>query len=288
MPKKSVKRYIRKNKKNTRKPKIGGTEAHKKTKKPPDYIFTLIDRLKVETPRKIGYASDDEPDSENEELRNKTYTELKDRASKALQARPDNLLKFKAFLEDDVDVNKTKCKKSEERSHGYTPLLYAIEEEHDDDVIKILLQREDIDVNKSRKTSTLEYTPLSRAIFKGRTSIVRILLQNNKIDVNKPAPVTPYFYYETPIYTAATRKQKEIVGMLAQHPNIDLDTPIKKAREEKKTDIVDALTIHLIKKNIKSQNNAKLLQLPEGIGEHIAKYGGKKNNTAWNVYFVDT
>ena len=245
VPKKSV---PKKTKKSVTKTKKGVTE---KTKKPRDLIFTLIDNLKVHTPKEIEYSSDHgEPDSDDENYRREMYRGQMNSARKASDARPKNLQKFKAELEDKVqptDVNKKKNKTPEEFYKGYTPLLYAIEKEHDDDVIEMLLNRDDIDVNKSLKLSYAEYTPLSRAIFAGKTNVVKLLLQHKDLNVNKPASViSRNFVKETPIFTAVMGGHKEIVEMLAQDQRIkNLDTSIEEARKQGRTDIVKLLTKYI-------------------------------------------
>ena len=111
-------------------------------------------------------------------------------------------------------------------SYCYTPLYRATWEDGNPEIVKLLLQREDIDVNLGSDDG---FTPLHRACSSGNPEIVKLLLNAKDINVN-----IQDMNGETPLHVASRVGYLEIVKLLLHSKNlninaqdIDGDTPLR-------------------------------------------------------------
>ena len=96
---------------------------------------------------------------------------------------------------------------------GLTPLQCATER-GDEAICRLLLNRNDVDVNSISEEST---SPLRLAASFGHDRIVKLLLAHPNIDVSGRSE------YYTPLYSAAYHGNDGIVSMLLAHPDIDVN-----------------------------------------------------------------
>ena len=92
-------------------------------------------------------------------------------------------------------------------------VLFGVIEKRNIEIIHLLLQQDEIDVNKKSLRSDdqwqKEFTPLQLAIANSDTEIVQLLLNHKNIKVNMKS--NNYDYIVTPLYTAIREGYKIIV-----------------------------------------------------------------------------
>lgn len=114
-----------------------------------------------------------------------------------------------------TDVNET-------AADGFTPLISAImkhtNEYNNLDIIRLLLDRPDLDVNK--RHAVWEDTALMRAVMKGhdKMEIIRLLLARPDIDVNIVDS-----YHSTALMNAIYTGNLEIPRLLLTRPELDVN-----------------------------------------------------------------
>ena len=114
----------------------------------------------------------------------------------------------------DVDVNEYLHEYSYER----VTLLHLAVEHRQLAVVRVLLARKDIDVNKPGLTEN--WTPLYHAAYGvyGSEDIIRVLLADPRVDVNcLDADL------QTPLHAAADFGAEQLLKILLAHPKIDLN-----------------------------------------------------------------
>jgi len=104
---------------------------------------------------------------------------------------------------------------------GQTPLSYAAGA-GDKEMVEMLLQRSDVNPNTIDKDG---HTPLSWAILEQQDKIVEILLQRNNVN-----PEVPDNNGRTPLSRAAERGYQAIAEMLLEMSNVNPDAPDKSGR----------------------------------------------------------
>ena len=125
--------------------------------------------------------------------------------------------------------------------NGSTALWEACHRDHLE-VVHLLLQENDIKVNKPRTTDGV--TPLYTACELGHTSIVDLLLQHHAINVNQPKKAG-----ENPLYAACYQGYTSVVALLLKHHTIQVNqaclddgsTPLYIACHKGHISIVDLL-----------------------------------------------
>ena len=134
----------------------------------------------------------------------------------------DHMVAF--FLRDKcTDVNETE--REILHIHEGSPALFEAAARGNEKIVKMLLEREDIDVNIELRQSGL--TVLYAAILYGKrrdpghgyTSTVKQLLQRPEILVNTRNEVGG----NTPLMAAIKRRQANVVEELLRHPDIDVN-----------------------------------------------------------------
>ncbi|KAF3284216.1 hypothetical protein TWF970_011436 [Orbilia oligospora] len=98
---------------------------------------------------------------------------------------------------------------------GRTPLSWAAMEGQTD-VVKILLESENIDVNSKDATGR---TPLSWAAMKGQTDAAKVLLESGSVDVNSKDAIG-----RTPLSWAAINRKAGIVRLLLGSGNVNVNS----------------------------------------------------------------
>jgi ankyrin repeat protein len=109
---------------------------------------------------------------------------------------------------------------------NHTPLAFAVAIKNIT-IIQLLLEREDIDVNKVAQKGE---TPLAIAAANGSKEIVEILLQYPGIDLNRTGVGyirTDEVTAKTPLHAAVSAGQLEIVSLLLSQPSIDINKATK-------------------------------------------------------------
>ena len=101
---------------------------------------------------------------------------------------------------------------------GNTPLTWAVLYEHEG-VIKLLLEREDVDPNRS---GLMDITPLVLAALKGHEGVVKLLLEQGNVDLNLQSK-----FGLTPLASAATQGHEGVVKLLLEQENVDPNRPDK-------------------------------------------------------------
>ena len=130
------------------------------------------------------------------------------------------------------------------RNNGFTELEEAIINENTE-IIKTLLARPDIDVNKSSQSGS---TPLFRAIFHCSAQHVRLLLAHPNIDVNKGA-----------LCYAASRGYVEIVSMLLAHDDLVVGVAAAKLALRNNQFHVLELLLPYINPNMRDEDSLTIL-----------------------------
>ena len=102
--------------------------------------------------------------------------------------------------------------------NGSTALWESCHKDHLE-VVHLLLQQNDINVNKPRTTD--QVTPLYTACEQGFTSVVHHLLQHHDINVNQPKATS-----ETPLYVACYGDHTSVVDLLLKHHSIQVNQTI--------------------------------------------------------------
>eukprot|EP01095_Lingulamoeba_sp_RSL-Kostka_P017916 TRINITY_DN9598_c0_g1_i1.p1 TRINITY_DN9598_c0_g1~~TRINITY_DN9598_c0_g1_i1.p1 ORF type:complete len:296 (+),score=86.01 TRINITY_DN9598_c0_g1_i1:27-914(+) len=94
-----------------------------------------------------------------------------------------NIEYIKIILENDADVN--------EKFRGFTPLGFSLYK-GDSNIIKLLLDQENIDLESKSKFDRYEYSPLGYCIAKGKVDIAIMLLENGASfeNINDDIPET--------------------------------------------------------------------------------------------------
>ena len=132
-------------------------------------------------------------------------------------------------------------------SYEKTPLFAAVEKENFE-IIKLLLNTDDIDVNVINNENdniwggnmimfcelTKKKTALYVAIEKENIEIIKLLLANNNIDVNIPnmedactGGGDEKVWKRTALYNAISKNNNEITKLLLQNDKIDVNIPCK-------------------------------------------------------------
>jgi ankyrin repeat protein len=93
-------------------------------------------------------------------------------------------------------------------SASWTALMLAADHGHDT-VVKLLLERHDVDVNTKEEENG--YTALMLAADRGHDTVVKLLLKRHDVDVNTKAEGSGY----TALMLAANRGHEAVVGLLA-------------------------------------------------------------------------
>jgi len=105
------------------------------------------------------------------------------------------------------DVNAVDCT-------GSTALTWAATRGHEG-VVKILLEREDVDPD--RADTIFRQTPLSLAAVKGQERVVKMLLEREDVDPNRE--IAPYC--QTPLSWAARNGHEGLVKMLLERQDVN-------------------------------------------------------------------
>eukprot|EP00398_MALV-I-01_sp_L67-1_P000250 gene250-425_t len=136
-----------------------------------------------------------------------------------------------------LDINQADYEES------LTPLHCAVGA-NKPEVVQLLLEREEIDVNKPKKDKS---TPLWTAASKGYAGVVALLLDGKNIQVNEPNEKG-----ETPLYIASEKGHFHVVKCLLSHVETDVNqatidgsTPLSIALEYGKADVVELLKEHI-------------------------------------------
>ncbi|KAK8838914.1 hypothetical protein M9Y10_032373 [Tritrichomonas musculus] len=131
-------------------------------------------------------------------------------------------------------------------------VLYAAVENENTEIVKILLNIEDIDVNflnkknemiyEEMRNSKSEETALYTAIDKSNLEIVDLLLSNNKIDVNimNKYEDDDENYEYTALYFAVDKGEIKIIESLLTKENIEINK-LNKYEDEEKTALHNAV-----------------------------------------------
>ena len=134
-----------------------------------------------------------------------------------------------AFLLRDkhLDVNETwnklrprPCPGHDCTRHGMTALMEAAIAGHQG-IIRLLLEREDIDVNVRAPFSdrAIGYTALTWAAKHGHAKIVRMLLGRKDLEVNVATPIAD----RTPLMEAIRYGHMEVAELLLRHPAVNVN-----------------------------------------------------------------
>lgn len=99
---------------------------------------------------------------------------------------------------------------------GRTPLSWAAEEGHEG-VVRVLLERDDIDINS--KKDIYGQTLIWWVAYKGHVEVVRVLLAQNGIDVNSRD-----FLDRTPLSVAAAEGHATVVKLLLTRDDVDVNS----------------------------------------------------------------
>ena len=123
---------------------------------------------------------------------------------------------------------------------GMTPLHWAVQEGNEA-VVRLLLTRDDVDVNNGGEYCK---TPLQRAAEAGNDTIMELLLAHPAINASGGLPWTP-------LHLAAAKGNDTILKLLLAHPAIEVNapnedgwTPLHHAATEGNDTIVELLLAH--------------------------------------------
>lgn len=100
--------------------------------------------------------------------------------------------------------------------YGRTPLTLAAQAGNEA-VVELLVQRQDVDVNRTPKVSPFIIGPataLTWAAWKGQVGVVKLMLQREDIDVNKRAG---NHHHWTPLNLAVAHRHSKVVKVLLEH-----------------------------------------------------------------------
>lgn len=113
--------------------------------------------------------------------------------------------------------------------------LYMASEKRDFEIVKLLLNREDLDINYPSKSSTFnktiieddEKTALQIAVEREYTDIVNLLMENEKLDVNLSYEKSES---RTALHIAVIKQNKQIINILLKQKGIDINALDVKGR----------------------------------------------------------
>jgi len=118
-------------------------------------------------------------------------------------------------------TNAQSCEINQGDWAGSTPLLWVARNGHDG-VVKLLLEREDVDPDRSDK---LENTPLSWAAGNGYEGVVKLLLEREDVEPDRPDNQDG-----TPLSWAARYGQGGVVKLLLGRKDVDPNRPGQNGR----------------------------------------------------------
>lgn len=163
------------------------------------------------------------------------YTALTCAFDKKAQETALLLLEHPSLLVNDSNVLHT----------GQSALMSACEKGLPD-VVKVLLKRNDVNVNFITNGRMVDHTLLESSCYNGHTEVVRVLLAEPNIDVNIGTSNN-----WLPIHWASAKGYLEIVQLLLAHPNIDVNQTNKfgqcalfLASKNNHSEVVDELLKH--------------------------------------------
>lgn len=132
------------------------------------------------------------------------------------------------------------CKVSKRDFTGRTPLIWAAENAHDA-VVKLLLERDDVDPNEPDADDA---TPLWIAAARGYKGVVKLLLARDDVNPNIPSK-----YGITPLLVAAESGNEGVVKLLLGRDDIDPnqralfgETPLSRADKYGYQRVVESLS----------------------------------------------
>ena len=153
------------------------------------------------------------------------------------------------------------------KDHGQTPLWLAITTKDDDRILQLLLQRSDLELNR---TARFGEACIFRASMWSMLTGLQTLLKKGA-DVNLPNEDG-----RTPLSIAASRGHKEVLEILLKHPNIDLNqadelnkTPLMYAAEEDQKECVKLLLSHKPSLEVRDKEGRTALSLAAIKGNKI-------------------
>ena len=101
--------------------------------------------------------------------------------------------------------------------HNKTPLIWAAENGHEA-VVRLLLERDGVDINA--KDSYHEKTPLIWAAENGHEAVVRLLLERDGVDINA---IDTTYNKKTSLIWAAENGHEAVVRLLLERDGIDIN-----------------------------------------------------------------
>jgi hypothetical protein len=162
---------------------------------------------------------------------------------------------FDGNLEEVLDLLRRGANVNAQQRDGITALFFASQEGHLE-VVRELLQHNEVDVNLTRDTGA---TALYTASQNGHVDIVHALLQHGKVDVNR------WFHTgSTALYVACQNGHVKVVRALLQHDKVDVNlqcydgsTAFDVARTKKNHDIVRLLKEHVEREKLRAPVEGK-------------------------------
>jgi len=115
-------------------------------------------------------------------------------------------------------INAEGCVIDQQDCIGCTPLAWASENGHEG-VVKLLLEREDVDPNRPDEN---DQTPLGCAAIEGHEGVVKLMLGREDVDPNHPD-----MYDRTPLGCAAIEGHEGVVKLLLGREDVDPNRPDK-------------------------------------------------------------
>lgn len=154
---------------------------------------------------------------------------------------------FTAIDKDNIEILKILLERNDIDVNrivdGYTPLSYAFRNEKKES-FKFLINHPKVDINLIIKNET---PIIFEAIENDNIEVIRYFLNNPSFDINQKYPINPYETDEYPLfyYLIILLKDEEIINILINHPKFDL----------KSTIIFDDLNLSLLTFAFCSQNS---------------------------------
>ena len=155
----------------------------------------------------------------------------------------------------------------------FTALMYAITEGNIE-IVQILLTRSDIDVNMENRWGC---TALVYAILNGHIEIVKMLLTRSDIDVNRK-----YSLGRTALMIASWKGRTEIVQMLLDRSDID----VNKADNDGRTALTRLIYYYGNVRRYARELNALPIRVSRKIAELLVIYGCKLMNPPGDRFIV--